>query len=78
MKATVSQKEFVSAIKMVAKAKGKNSVIPIIEEYLIKVEKEKTTVVAGDLLVTNHVFENRPHFWHSVFNQPSCSTNVVR
>ena len=28
------------------------------------------------VLMLNHAFQNRPHFWHSVFNQPSCSTNV--
>jgi DNA polymerase-3 subunit beta len=49
MKTSVAKSDLVVALKLVAKAKGKNSVLPIIEEYLIHVLPTKMTVVAGNL-----------------------------
>lgn len=49
MKVSVKKSDLASAFKLVAKAKGKNSVLPILEEYLIHVLPEKITVIAGDL-----------------------------
>lgn len=49
MKVSVKQKDLVSAFKLAAKAKGKNSLVPILDEYLVHVLPNKVTIIAGDL-----------------------------
>jgi hypothetical protein len=34
--------------------------------------------VEEHMSVTNHIFENRPHLWHTVFNETTCTADVVR
>jgi DNA polymerase-3 subunit beta len=47
MKVSVNKSELVSALKLVSKAKEKNTATPILDEFLIKAEHGKITVVAG-------------------------------
>lgn len=49
MKVSVKQKDLVSAFKLAGKAKGKNSLVPILDEYLVHVLPNKVTIIAGDL-----------------------------
>jgi DNA polymerase-3 subunit beta len=49
MKASVAKTDLVVALKLVTKAKSKNSLVPVLDEYLIHVLPNKMTVVAGNL-----------------------------
>lgn len=49
MKASVKKSDLVVSLKLVAKAKSKNNLIPALDEYLIHVQPTKMTVVAGNL-----------------------------
>lgn len=49
MKVTVKKTSLSNALKLVSKAMNKKCVIPILSEYLIRVEEQRITLIAGDL-----------------------------